>query len=384
MSDRNRRLLAAAAFWLFLAVPTASPAAEANGAPWTSAAQMAEAARALVATLEPAQREQVVFPMEAETRSNWSNLPTIMVAPPGLMIGAMNDAQRKATHDLLRASLSSQGYAKMTSVMRLEDLLHDIDAAQLAAQPENEETLLRKAFIETYDYGNYAVALFGEPGSAAWGWKLAGHHAAANFTVSNGRVGFTPTFLGSAPMIVQEGRFAGLQALPHEGGRGIDLMRSLTAAQQQVARVAPEVAEDVFEGAGRKASLQQFEGIEASEFSAEQMRLLQVLVEEYVGNAEFDAADAQLEAIREAGWGELHFSWRGPVDPAGRFYYRVHGPRLLIEYNRQDANHDHSIVRDPQNDYGEDWLGRHVAEHHPSMEEAMENARRRASATGSQ
>ena len=35
---------------------------------------------------------------------------------------------------------------------------------------------------------------------------------------------------------------------------------------------------------------------------------------------------------------ELWFSWRGPLDPAGRFYYRVHGPRLLIEYNRQDAN----------------------------------------------
>jgi len=380
MPDRNDHLPAAAAFLLFLAVPTASLAAEANAPSWTSAAQMAEAAQALIATLEPAQREQVVFPMDAAARGNWSNLPTIMVEPPGLMIGAMNDAQRKATHDLLRASLSSQGYAKMTSVMRLEDLLHDIDAARLAAQPENDETRLRKAFIETYDSGNYAVALFGDPRSGPWGWKLAGHHAAANFTVSNGRVGFTPTFLGSSPMVVQEGRFAGLQALPHEGGRGIDLMRSLTPAQQKTAVVAPEVAEDVFEGAGRKASLQRYEGIKASEFSADQMRLLQVLVEEYVGNAEFDAAETQLETIRETGWSELHFSWRGPVDPAGRFYYRVHGPRLLIEYNRQDANHDHSVVRDPQNDYGEDWLGRHIEEHHPSMQEAMENARRRTSA----
>jgi hypothetical protein len=380
MPTQDAPLLATAVFVLFLAAATDSMAVEAKAQPWSSATQMAEAAQALIATLEPARREQVVFPMDAATRSNWSNLPTVMVEPPGLMIGAMSDAQRQATHDLLRASLSSQGYAKVTSVMRLEDLLREIDAAELAGQPENEETQLRRAFIQTYDYGNYAVALFGEPGSEQWGWKLAGHHAAANFTVSNDRVAFTPTFLGSAPMVVQEGRFAGLMALPHEGGRGIDLMRSLTAAQQQIARIAPEVAPDVFEGAGRKASLQQYEGIKASEFSADQMRLLQALVEEYVGNAEFDAAEAQLEAIRQAGWGELRFSWRGPVDPVGRFYYRVHGPRLLIEYNRQDANHDHTVMRDPQNDYGEDWLGRHIEEHHPSMEEAMENARRRASA----
>jgi len=40
-------------------------------------------------------------------------------------------------------------------------------------------------------------------------------------------------------------------------------------------------------------------------------------------------------------------------------------------------------VRDPRNDYGEDWLGKHCAEHHPSMEQAMENARRAAGASDS-
>jgi hypothetical protein len=74
----------------------------------------------------------------------------------------------------------------------------------------------------------------------------------------------------------------------------------------------------------------------------------------------------------------LWFSWRGPVDVGGKFYYRVHGPRVLIEYNRQNANHDHMVIRDPSNDYGEDWLGKHYEEHHPSMEDAMKNARRRA------
>ena len=123
--------------------------------------------------------------------------------------------------------------------------------------------------------------------------------------------------------------------------------------------------------------MSEYEGLAASEFNADQKRLLRVLVEEYVRNADFDAADAQLKAIADAGWDALWFSWRGPIDADGRFYYRVHGPRLLIEYNRQDENHDHMIVRDPQNDYGADWLGKHLEEHHPTGEQIRETMQER-------
>lgn len=270
--------------------------------------------------------------------------------------------------------------ARFAGVMRLDDLLHELDSQRYANSPESERNLVRKAIIDSFSYGNYALAIFGEPGANHWGWKLAGHHAAANFTVSNGRVGFTPTFLGSSPMVIEHGLHAGEMALPQEGSRGIDLMRALTDEQRQRATVDAELAADIFEGAGRKASLAGFEGLPAGELTPVQMRLLQALVAEYVHNAEFDAADTQLETIAAAGWDKLWFSWRGPVDPEGRFYYRVHGPRLLIEYNRQEANHDHSIVRDPQNDYGEDWLGQHLQESHPSVEEAVESTRQRLEA----
>ena len=88
-----------------------------------------------------------------------------------------------------------------------------------------------------------------------------------------------------------------------------------------------------------------------------QQRLLRALVEEYIGNADFDVADAQLAAIGAAGWDELTFSWRGPLtgDLAEPFYYRVQGPRLIIEL-RNSENHVHTITRDPVNDYGETWL----------------------------
>jgi hypothetical protein len=91
--------------------------------------------------------------------------------------------------------------------------------------------------------------------------------------------------------------------------------------------------------------------------SPAQQRLLRELVEEYVRNADFDVAEEQLAAIDAAGWGELKFTWRGTIGGHDEpFYYRVQGPRIVIELRNRD-NHVHTITRDPGNDYGEAWLG---------------------------
>jgi len=331
----------------------------------TRAQAISDAASAFLATLSDAQRSTVAIALDSDERATWSNLPTVMVRPPGLFLKDMNDEQKRAAHALMRATMSSQGYAKFSGIMLLEDLLYQIELEELEASETRRNSATAREFLESRDYGNYAVSIYGSPGAADWGWKIAGHHAAANFTISDGRIAFTPTFLGSNPMEVQSGRYAGLKALAHEGDVGIALMRSLDAGQQRKALVADSAARDVFEGPGRRQSLGDYEGIAAKELTAEQMHLLHRVVEEYLHNADHDSAHAQLDAIRDAGWDKVWFSWRGPVDPDGRFYYRVHGPRILIEYNRQNANHDHMIVRDPTNDYGEDWLGKHYEEHHP-------------------
>ena len=351
-----------------------SPAMAHESAHWQSAHQMTEAANTLINSLDSEQKTTAIFPLDDNGRTTWSNLPIIMVRPGGLLVSDMNAEQRIAVHKLLRASMSSQGYAKFAGIMRLEDQAH-IDALE-GFKNNPDAPPIGRAFADAYDPTNYVVAIFGEPGQEQWGWKIAGHHAAVNFTVAAGRVGFTPTFLGSNPMVVKGGKHAGLMVLPQEGQRGIDLMQSLNAGQQGIAKVAEDNSTGIIEKPGRRASLSAFEGLQTSQLLPGQMNLLKVLVSEYVGNSDFDAAAAQLALIEESGWGELWFSWRGPVDPAGQFYYRVHGSRILIEYNRQDDNHDHSIVRDPKNDYGEDWLGKHYEEYHPSGEEAMENARR--------
>ena len=339
---------------------------------------VAAAAQSFLDSLDEAQLATATMPMDTNERAKWSNLPIIMVRPAGLLIKDMTDETRRAAHALMRATMSSQGYAKFTGIMLLEDLLHQMEAEALQSNKERRDDPVARAFVATRDYENYAVAIFGIPGDANWGWKIAGHHAAANFTISDGRIGFTPTFLGSSPMEVQSGRYAGLMALSNEGQRGIEFMKSLDSDQRKKATIADEAADDVFEGPGRRQSLENYEGLLVSNLTKEQMHLLQRLIAEFAHNADHEAASAQIDAIREAGWDKLWFSWRGPVDASGKFYYRVHGPRILIEYNRQNANHDHMVIRDPSNDYGEDWLGKHYEEHHPNMEDAIENARRRA------
>lgn len=339
---------------------------------------VAAAAQSFLDSLDEAQLATATMPMDTNERATWSNLPIIMVRPAGLLIKDMTDETRRAAHALMRATMSSQGYAKFTGIMLLEDLLHQTEAEALQSNDERRDDPMARAFVATRDYGNYAVAIFGVPGDANWGWKIAGHHAAANFTISEGRIGFTPTFLGSSPMEVQTGRYAGLMALSNEGQRGIEFMKSLDSDQRKKATIADEAADDVFEGPGRRQSLENYEGLSVSKLTKEQMDLLQRLIAEFTHNADHEAASAQIDAIREAGWDKLWFSWRGPVDASGKFYYRVHGPRVLIEYNRQNTNHDHMVIRDPSNDYGEDWLGKHYEEHHPNMEDAIENARRRA------
>lgn len=348
-----------------------------------SASKMTAAALSFIHTLDADQREAIVHPLHDAGRTSWSNFPVIMVRPMGMLLGDLNDDQRRALHELLRASLSTQGYAKAAGIMRLDDLLSEIEKARLENDPDSRDDPFRRAFIETYGSDHYTIALFGEPASGDWGWKLAGHHLAANFTVSGGHVSFTPMFAGSNPTTIETGPYAGWMALPHEASRGIDLMLSLTDAQRKAATIADVVANDVFEGPGRRASLEKYEGLKADELSVAQMQLLRALVGEYVGNAGVDSAAAQLELIDKSGWDELWFSWRGPVDLHGEFYYRVHGPRLLIEYNRQNPTHDHTVMRDPMNDYGEDWLEHHYREYHPSLEEALDNARRRAQASQS-
>ena len=94
-----------------------------------------------------------------------------------------------------------------------------------------------------------------------------------------------------------------------------------------------------------------------------------------VGFGRMRADEATLKMAEvNAHLGETYFAWMGRVDDDSPFYYRVHSPVILIEFDHQrgvaldnaeaSRAHIHTIVRTPNgNDYGADLLRQHHERH---------------------
>jgi hypothetical protein len=358
---------------MVLLIGGASPAM-AHELPQTPPAQsgtIADAATRFLGSLSAEQRAIASLPFEDDAaRVNWSNLPAPMAPRHGIALAELSPEQRRAAHGLLIAAMSSQGYGKTAAIMWIDDILRVEEGEWLeSATLPPEQRAQREVILASRSSGNYWFVVFGDPGTSRWGWAMSGHHLAANFTVVDGQVAFTPLFLGASPQTVSSGPYAGWSVLQHEIDRGFAMMASLNEEQRRQAVIAGAVTPDLFTGRGRKDSLAAPVGLPASQLDARQQAQLWGLIREFVGDANDEAAAAQMEAIRADGLEQLHLAWWGPTDdPAQRFMYRIHGPSILIEYARENTrgepgNHVHAIVRDPRNDYGEDWLGHHYTEH---------------------
>jgi hypothetical protein len=107
-------------------------------------------------------------------------------------------------------------------------------------------------------------------------------------------------------------------------------------------------------------------GVAAGVLDESQRELLRALLDVYVHRVPDALADA--EAAKYAGprLDAVHFAWAGGIEPGQPHYYRVQGPRLLVEYDntQRDVNHAHSVWRDPEGDFGFDVLARHYQEAH--------------------
>lgn len=360
----RRQFAAAVAATILTAAPIAPLLAQGTSrAAHTGTRRVRDAARAFLAVLDDDARKAVTFPLDSMKRTAWSNLPVSIVPRSGISIGSLTNEGRRRLHDLIRASTSSQGYHKITSIIRHDGIFRANELAWMETNPPRP--FAGRPAVESMGVGSYWVSIFGDPTAPNWGWLITGHHLGATFTCFGDQLASVPLFLGVEPVEELKGPTAGMAALSHESIRGLDLVRSLKPAQTKVAVLASEPhLGDILSGIGRRNSLSKFEGLPASELDAPQRRLLMALLHEYVRNADIGAADRHIAVIERSGWRRLHFSWRGRTDDlSSPFYYRIHGPRLLIEYAVQAPNHVHTIMRDPANDYGMDWLKIHYEEH---------------------
>jgi hypothetical protein len=310
---------------------------------------MREEAVAFLRSLTPEQRRLAVFAIDSPERLDWHYIPRERA---GLPLDAMNERQRAAAHALLRAALSDAGLRKATDIMRLEDVLRAIE----------------KVRRHRRDPENYSWTLFGDvEAGTTWGWRVEGHHLSLNFAfAANASAAVTPAFMGANPARVPSGPLEGLRVLGAQEDIARELMRALTPAHRQRAIIEARSIGDIVSGPGRADALKSPVGVPFAELALSQRTLGERLIEEFVGNLRTELGEAQRARIREAGLGAIHFAWAGAVEPGHAHYFRLHGPRLLVEHDntQNDANHVHSVWRDPTRDFLLDVLGEHYRNGH--------------------
>lgn len=322
-----------------------------------STAPVREAAERFLDALTAEQREKTMFATDDLEWRRWSNVHR--ARREGVSFQEMTAEQRDVAFGMLEASLSVKGFEKSRDIMRLNGHLAEL--------------------VNNFDeYGEYLywLTVMGEPSSSeAWGWQLDGHHLVINYFVLGDQVVMTPTFMGSEPVSASTGQYAGTEVLQAEQDEGLAFMRSLDVAQRARATIEPEKTSNLAQAQQYRDNLVlPYEGLPVTELNDAQRGQLLDVIAEYVGNMDDGHARIRMDEVR-AHLDDTYFTWVGAVADTSVFYYRIHSPVILIEFDHQrpialegpgvpTRRHVHTVVRTPNgNDYGKDLLRQHYEAH---------------------
>lgn len=324
----RRLLLAGSAFASLLVV---LPLAHAQ------AAAPAQAARQLVQATPAAQRGELLQPFSDVARSDWHYTPRRRA---GIAWKAMAPAQREATTALLRTALNEGGLDKVRALMALEIALRQLEGSGNARDPEN-----------------YAIALYGEPGAAAWGWRLEGHHLSLHFSLDGDRhVATLPQFFGANPATDPK---QGFRLLGREEDLARQWLASLTPAQRSRAVFSSRTFGDIVSRNAARAQPLDAVGLRLADMEAGQQALALKLIAVFADHLQPELAQVRLARVRAEALDAIRIGWAGSVKPGEPHYFRIQGAGFLIEFDNSGGNHVHSVWRDFDGDFGRDVLGEH-------------------------
>ncbi|MGZ4679535.1 MAG: inositol monophosphatase family protein, partial [Ilumatobacteraceae bacterium] len=289
---------------------------------------IADAVNAFLQALTNDQRTQATFPMDAIEWRMWINVHMNHFRH-GVMLEDLAQPVRDLALEIVRATMSARGYHHARSIMRINQLI-----AELSGD------------YDAFGEWPYFVSVFGSPDSGEpWGWQIDGHHLCVNTVVLDGRIVMTPTFMGAEPRRIGLGSLAGLSLFDPEEQLGLDLIRSLAPPQRQQAIIHPSLHPDeispslqnLFDGRMQAGAFHDnlvapYQGVPGTDMSDAQRRVLLALMGTYVDWMGDGHADVRREEV-VAHLDETWFSWYGGFDDEAPFYYRVHSPVILIEFD---------------------------------------------------
>jgi Protein of unknown function (DUF3500) len=318
-----------------------------------------QAADAYLASLTADARSTGSFAIDDSAWQRWNNTHPFTMRH-GVLLESLSAKQRVRALALLKTSLSGRGFETARDVMKLNETIGEL--------------------TEKWDeYGEwlYWLSIFGKPSlTEPWGWQIDGHHLNLHCLVLGDQVVMTPMFMGSEPTHAPSGKYAGTRVFEAEEQAALAFMRGLSDAQLGAAGVRADEYAGVNEGRIQGGALHDnlqlaYAGLSAAILSPRQQGQLLELIEVYVGRMRSGhdrvrMAEVQLQLER------THLAWTGGISDDSTFYYRIHSPVLLIEFdhlrgialdNDQPARtHVHTVMRTPNgNDYGKDLIRQHYA-----------------------
>jgi fructose-1,6-bisphosphatase/inositol monophosphatase family enzyme len=333
---------------------------------------IADAARAFLQALNHNERTRATFPMDATEWRMWINVHMNHFRH-GVILEDLTQPVRDLALDILRATMSARGFHHARSIMRVNEFV-----AELSGD------------YDAFGEWPYFVSIFGSPDSGEpWGWQFDGHHVCVNTVVFDDRIVMTPAFMGAEPRRIGLGPLAGLSLFDPEEQLGLDLIRSFATPQRERAIIHPSLHPDeispslqnLFDGRMQAGAFHDnlvapHQGVPGTDMTDAQRRVLLALMATYVEWAGDGHADVRREEVA-AHVDETWFSWYGGFDDEAPFYYRVHSPVILIEFDHHPGvvfdnevptrHHVHTVVRTPNGgDYGADLLRQHYEQfdHH--------------------
>lgn len=324
---------------------------------------IADAANDFLSSLTGEQAKKLRFAIDDDEWLKWSNVDNGIYQRAGVSLKEMTDKQKEKAFALMSASLSAKGLHQSKDIMKTDQTLKELNNGD-----------------SRYDEELYFFTVMGEPSATEpWGWQIDGHHLVVNYFVLGDQVVLSPAFMGGEPVRTTTGKHKGNVILQEEQDLGLAFMQSLDAEQQTQATIDDPRRGRFKSGAGEDNLVLDYEGIPVKTLSNMQQEKLLAVVSEYINNLPQGHAQVKLDEFK-AHLDDTWFAWIGETSDDAVFYYRIHSPVLLIEFDHQGyvgvphdrskrgeatRDHIHTMIRTPNgNDYGKDLLGQHLRKHH--------------------